>query len=111
MQPPAMAPLIQGSSTPSANDVATAASTASPPAASTAAPTCAAFLCCEATTPCSVAMTVLRTTCALERLSFIGCVHPCSLACRTTSAWVANQTLPSDLACRISCSRIQMRER
>jgi hypothetical protein len=35
MQPPAAGPLIQGSTTPMANDVATAASTALPPASST----------------------------------------------------------------------------
>ncbi|WP_309246718.1 hypothetical protein [Ramlibacter montanisoli] len=64
-----MTPLIQGSSTPSAKEVATAASTASPPAASTAAPTRAAPLCCEATTPASVAITALRTDWVLERLS------------------------------------------
>src|SRR4051812_22771560 len=71
MQPPAATPLIQGSSTPSANEVATAASTASPPAASTDAPTSAARRCADATTPASVAITVLRTTCELEKLSIV----------------------------------------
>ena len=36
---------------------------------STAAPTWAARLCCEATTPASVAITVLRTVCESEKLS------------------------------------------
>src|SRR5882757_1365701 len=49
--PPPPSPLIQGSSTPSANVVAITASTQSPPAASTSAPTCAALPDCAATMP------------------------------------------------------------
>src|SRR5688572_27181478 len=71
MQPPAASPLIQGSTTPMAKEVATAASTASPPASSTAAPTSAARRCCAATTPPRVATTDLRTICELEKLSRI----------------------------------------
>src|SRR4051794_7069337 len=51
MAPPPPRPLIQGSSTPSANVVAITASIQSPPAASTAAPTSAALSDCEATMP------------------------------------------------------------
>src|SRR5690348_9149419 len=69
MQPPAEMPLIHGSTTPSPNEVATAASTASPPASRIAAPTCAARLCCEATTPRRVGTTRLRTICESEKLS------------------------------------------
>src|SRR5262245_29736426 len=69
MQPPAASPLIHGSTTPMAKEVATAASTASPPASSTAAPTSAARRCCAATTPPRAATTVLRTTCEFEKLS------------------------------------------
>src|SRR3954470_17319509 len=72
MQPPAAMPLIHGSTTPSANEVATAASTASPPASRIAAPACAARLCCEATTPPRVGTTRLRTTCESEKLSASG---------------------------------------
>src|SRR5436305_9832153 len=64
-------PLIHGSTTPSANEVATAASIASPPAARIAAPACAARLCCAATMPSRVGTTRLRTICELEKLSFI----------------------------------------
>src|SRR3954470_3008393 len=70
MQPPAAGPLIQGSTTPMANEVAMAASIASPPASSTAAPASAARRCCAATTPPRVATTVLRTTWEVEKLSF-----------------------------------------
>src|SRR3954466_7863795 len=69
MQPPAASPLIHGSTTPIAKEVATAASTASPPASSTAAPTSAARRCCAATTPPRVATTLLRMSCELEKLS------------------------------------------
>src|SRR5580765_8493369 len=69
MQPPAEIPLIHGSTTPSAKEVATAASIASPPASSTAAPTSAARLCAEATMPPCVGTTTLRVSCELERLS------------------------------------------
>src|SRR5436305_12886398 len=65
-------PLIHGSTTPSAKEVATAASIASPPAASTSAPTCAARLCCAATTPPRVATTRLRTIWVSEKLSVKG---------------------------------------
>src|ERR1700737_4037267 len=51
MAPPPPTPLIQGSSTPSANVVAITASMQSPPAASTAAPTSAALRDCAATMP------------------------------------------------------------
>src|SRR5438552_15742456 len=51
MAPPPPSPLIQGSSTPSANVVAITASTQSPPAASTSAPTAAALPDCAATMP------------------------------------------------------------
>src|SRR5947209_4382434 len=68
--PPAAMPLIHGSTTPSAKEVATAASIASPPVARISAPTCAARLCCAATTPPRVATTRLRTTCVSEKLSF-----------------------------------------
>ena len=61
MAPPAAGPLIHGSTTPIANETATAASTASPPASSTAAPTSAARRCAAATTPPRVGMTALRT--------------------------------------------------
>src|SRR6185295_11803471 len=74
MQPPALMPLIHGSTTPSANEVATAASIASPPASRIAAPACAARLCCAATTPSRVGTTRLRTTWELEKLSFIGAI-------------------------------------
>src|SRR3954471_20582432 len=67
-------PLIHGSTTPSANEVATAASIASPPAARIEAPACAARLCCAATMPSRVGTTRLRTTCELEKLSFIGTI-------------------------------------
>src|SRR5215211_1042723 len=60
MAPPPPTPLIQGSSTPSANVVAITASMQLPPAASTAAPTSAALRDCEATTP------PLETTAALR---------------------------------------------
>src|SRR2546428_8870979 len=69
MQPPAAGPLIHGSTTPMANEVATAASIASPPASRTAAPASAARRCCAATTPPCVATTAFRTTCELEKLS------------------------------------------
>src|SRR3979490_1999374 len=69
MQPPAAGPLIQGSSTPMANETATAASTASPPSSSTAAPASAARRCCAATTPPRVATTDFRTTWECEKLS------------------------------------------
>src|SRR5438105_852727 len=62
-------PLIHGSTTPIAKDVATAASIASPPATSTCAPTVAACLCCAATTPPRVGTTRLRTSCVSEKLS------------------------------------------
>src|SRR5437588_7983546 len=74
MQPPALMPLIHGSTTPRANEAATAASIASPPASRIAAPTAAARLCCAATTPARVATTRLRTTCESEKLSFIGAI-------------------------------------
>src|SRR5262245_61867870 len=72
MAPPAAGPLIHGSTTPMANDTATAASTASPPSASTAAPTSAARRCAAATTPPLVGITVLRTICVREKLSMAG---------------------------------------
>src|SRR3954453_7182165 len=65
-------PLIQGSSTPSANVVATTASTQSPPAASTAAPTSAAFRDCAATMPPLDVTTGLRICWALENWSCMG---------------------------------------
>src|SRR5678815_3873072 len=71
MTPPAARPLIHGSTTPMAKEIATAASTASPPASSTAAPTSAARRCWAATTPPRVATTVLRMTCEFEKLSCI----------------------------------------
>src|SRR4051812_39950578 len=71
MQPPAEMPLIHGSTTPSAKEVATAASIASPPASRTAAPTSAARLCADATMPPRVGTTALRTTCDSEKLSRI----------------------------------------
>src|SRR5258706_8499463 len=70
MQPPAAGPLIHGSTTPMAKEVAMAASIASPPASSTAAPASAARRCCAATTPPRVATTDLRTIWAFEKLSF-----------------------------------------
>src|SRR6185312_10977149 len=76
MQPPAAGPLIHGSTTPIANEVAIAASTASPPAASTFAPASAARRCCAATTPPRVGTTGLRTTCVSEKLSIIDA--PCA---------------------------------
>src|SRR3954452_21192555 len=72
MHPPAAGPLIHGSTTPMANEVAMAASIASPPASSTAAPASAARRCCAATTPPRVATTDLRTICEFEKLSSIG---------------------------------------
>src|SRR5882672_725611 len=69
MAPPAARPLIQGSRTPIANDVATAASTASPPACRTAAPASEARRCADATTPPRVGTTRFLTTCELEKLS------------------------------------------
>src|SRR5258705_10762861 len=69
MHPPAAGPLIHASTTPMANEVAIAASIASPPFSSTATPTSAARRCCAATTPPGVGMTFLRTTCVLEKLS------------------------------------------
>src|SRR3954470_14089212 len=71
MQPPAERPLIHGSTTPSAKEVATAASIASPPASSTVAPTSAARLCAAATTPPRLGTTTLRVSCELEKLSRI----------------------------------------
>ena len=65
--PPPIGPDIHGSTTPTAKDVATAASIASPPAARTAAPTSAALRCCAATTPPSVQTTSLRMRCVLEK--------------------------------------------
>src|ERR1700736_5425029 len=62
-------PLIQGSSTPSANVVATTASTQSPPAASTSAPTSAALRDCAATMPPLELTAGLRMTCELENWS------------------------------------------
>ena len=96
MAPPAAGPLIQGSTTPIANDTATAASTASPPAASTLAPTSAARRCAAATTPPRVGITALRMIWAREKLSMAERDDYCALsrAKRAMSAWVANQTLP-----------------
>src|SRR5262245_4963319 len=69
MAPPAAGPLIQGSTTPIANETATAASTASPPASSTLAPTSAARRCAAATRPPRVGITALRTIWEREKLS------------------------------------------
>ena len=60
MKPPPPSPFIQGSTTPAANPVATAASTALPPAASTPAPTAAASRLCAATMPWGDFTTALR---------------------------------------------------
>src|SRR5688500_3480625 len=65
-------PLIQGSSTPSANVVAITASTQSPPSASTAAPTSAALRDCEATMPPLETVAGLRMCWALENWSCMG---------------------------------------
>src|SRR5438552_3704375 len=72
MAPPPPSPLIQGSSTPSANVVAITASTQSPPAASTSAPTCAARLDCAATMPPLEVTAGLLIACVLENWSRIG---------------------------------------
>src|SRR6266550_3325466 len=69
MAPPPPRPLIQGSSTPSANVVAITASMQSPPAASTAAPTSAALRDCEATMPPSDVTAGLRICWAFENWS------------------------------------------
>src|SRR5258705_1195376 len=69
MAPPAAGPLIQGSTTPMANETATAASTASPPASSTLAPTSAARRWAAATTPPRVGITTLRTIWVREKFS------------------------------------------
>src|SRR5690606_30537023 len=61
-------PLIQGSSTPSAKEVATAASRASPPASRTSAPAWAASRCCAATMPPRLETAGLRTTWEREKL-------------------------------------------
>ena len=58
--PPPPRPLIQGSSTPSASEVASAASMALPPAARTSAPTSAAPTCWAATSPPLAFTTFLR---------------------------------------------------
>src|ERR687887_96514 len=81
--PPPAGPLIHGSTTPMANDVATAASIASPPASNTVAPTSAARRCCAATIPRDVGMTALRTICVREKLSaLIGSPPLCIGLCR-----------------------------
>src|SRR5207342_1851087 len=81
MAPPPPSPLIQGSSTPSANVVAITASTQSPPAASTSAPTCAAFPDCAATMPPLEVTAGLRIDWVLENWSRIGWpVIPCDVA-------------------------------
>src|SRR5271167_1559578 len=69
MAPPPPGPLIHGSTTPIAKDVATAASTASPPAARMAAPTSAARRCCAATIPPEDETAAFRTIWLLEKLS------------------------------------------
>src|SRR5215475_12200959 len=74
MAPPAAGPLIHGSTTPMANETATAASTASPPASSTVAPTSAARRWAAATTPPRVGMTALRMIWVREKLSIASAV-------------------------------------
>src|SRR5688572_10365729 len=77
MAPPPPAPLIQGSSTPSAKVVATTASMQSPPAASTAAPISAARRDCEATMPPLDVTAGLRICWELEKWSVMAL--PCCL--------------------------------
>src|SRR5262245_15942841 len=73
MAPPAAGPLIHGSTTPIANDTATAASTASPPASSTRAPPSAAR-CAAATMPPRLGITALRMIWVREKLSVTGAI-------------------------------------
>src|SRR5690349_12388039 len=72
MEPPPPSPLIQGSTAPSASEVATAASTALPPASRTAAPTAAAWRFWALTIPPLAVTAGLRTVQVLARLLLKG---------------------------------------